>query len=121
MIFSVFEYIFNLFDSYSYFNEPYSDFLFMFFFFPECGSFLFGRITCTSINFYRECIVPGADMITAIKVHKNLTENQCVFKDTFGYRSNAVWVASGCSGEFYLCFKGGKYDDNGSLVLATKL
>ena len=76
----------------------------------ECGSQLFGRVTCTSINyFYRECSVPGADVIHLIKLHESLSQQACVFKRTFGFRDNSVWVTDGCSGIFYLCYDGGKY------------
>lgn len=75
----------------------------------ECGIYLFGSVTCSSISyFYRECSVPGADVIHLIKLHENLSQEKCEFKKTFGFRDNSVWVTDGCSGTFYLCYEGGK-------------
>ncbi|XP_052806500.1 uncharacterized protein LOC128235738 [Mya arenaria] len=81
----------------------------------ECGALSFGSVTCSSLNyFYRECYVPGAEVIYLIKLHQNLTSENCAFKSTFGYRGKAVWVTNGCSGIFYLC-----YSYNGSVPVST--
>ncbi|KAL4228865.1 hypothetical protein ACF0H5_011905 [Mactra antiquata] len=73
----------------------------------ECGRQHFAVIRCTSVNFfYRECTVPGAEQVTAIKLHSAYSSYTCEFKESFGYRVNNVWVTNGCSGEFYLCYNG---------------
>ena len=77
----------------------------------ECGTSIFSRVNCSSVNFYySECPVPGADEVTKIKLSQNLTREVCEFEISFGFRMNAVWVTDGCSGEFYVCYDGGLYD-----------
>jgi len=90
--------------------------------FPECGTLRFGSVTCTSPNYiYRECHVAQADVIYLIKLHQNLTSDACTFKTTFGYRGNSIWVTSGCSGIFYLCYSGSTLDTQYILKLGCRM
>jgi hypothetical protein len=59
------------------------------------------RITCQSHDGrYNFCRIDG--YVRQVQIHRQLSQSQCQYNYSWGYRSDGVWVDRGCRAEFVL-------------------